>query len=69
MVVTRGSQLLAAAEVGNVEECRRLISEDEECAWFQDEEGVSPLMRAAEGGHVEVVEMLLEAGKMTIYPA
>lgn len=29
---------------------------------FQDEEGVSPLMRAAEGGHTAVMAALLQVG-------
>ncbi|PNW88902.1 hypothetical protein CHLRE_01g050050v5 [Chlamydomonas reinhardtii] len=54
-------QLLAAAAEGNAEEVSRLI-ELEADVDFQDEEGVSPLMRAAEGGHTAVMAALLQAG-------
>ncbi|KAG2425346.1 hypothetical protein HXX76_013760 [Chlamydomonas incerta] len=54
-------QLHAAAAEGNAEEVARLISLEADVD-FQDEAGVSPLMKAAEGGHTAVLVALLQAG-------
>lgn len=54
-------QLLAACDEGDLAEVSRLIDEGADPA-FQDAEGISGLMKAAENGHAEVVGMLLEAG-------
>ncbi|GIL60427.1 hypothetical protein Vafri_15020 [Volvox africanus] len=54
-------QLLSAAAEGDADEVARLI-ELEADVDYQDEEGVSPLMKAAEGGHMTVLAALLQSG-------
>ncbi|EFJ40778.1 hypothetical protein VOLCADRAFT_69095 [Volvox carteri f. nagariensis] len=54
-------QLLAAAAAGDADEVARLI-ELEADVDYQDEDGVSPLMKAAEGGHIVVLSALLQSG-------
>ncbi|KXZ55008.1 hypothetical protein GPECTOR_3g171 [Gonium pectorale] len=54
-------QLLQAAATGDAEEVARLI-ELEADVDYQDEDGVSPLMKAAEGGHTAAMAALLQAG-------
>jgi ankyrin repeat protein len=52
----------AAAELGDIEELRRLLSESPESANEKDELGVYPIMFAAAGGCIPAVEVLLEFG-------
>lgn len=54
-------QLLAAAAAGDADEVARLIILGADVD-FQDEDGVSPLMKAAEGGHTAVLVALLQSG-------
>jgi len=56
------SPVAAAAELGDLEELRRLLEEDGEAASEPDDLGVYPLMFAAVGGCVEAAEMLLVFG-------
>ncbi|GIL85389.1 hypothetical protein Vretifemale_13936 [Volvox reticuliferus] len=54
-------QLLLAAAEGDTNEVARLIDLEADVD-YQDEEGVSPLMKAAEGGHTTVLAALLQSG-------
>ncbi|KAG2430741.1 hypothetical protein HYH02_013580 [Chlamydomonas schloesseri] len=54
-------QLLEAAAAGDLDEVTRLVSLEADVD-YQDEGGVSPLMKAAEGGHTAVLAALLQAG-------
>ncbi|GLI60425.1 hypothetical protein VaNZ11_002578 [Volvox africanus] len=54
-------QLLLAAAEGDADEVARVIDLEADVD-YQDEEGVSPLMKAAEGGHRTVVAALLQSG-------
>eukprot|EP00747_Dinoflagellata_sp_TGD_P185824 gnl/TRDRNA2_/TRDRNA2_42569_c0_seq1.p1 gnl/TRDRNA2_/TRDRNA2_42569_c0~~gnl/TRDRNA2_/TRDRNA2_42569_c0_seq1.p1 ORF type:complete len:363 (+),score=57.73 gnl/TRDRNA2_/TRDRNA2_42569_c0_seq1:80-1090(+) len=56
------SPVAAAAEVGDLEELRRLLEEMFESAVEEDEVGICPLMFAAKGGCLEAVELLLRHG-------
>ena len=59
------SKLLAAARAGDVEKVRALVpgaGSPEEDGAPDAPGGVTPLMAAAAGGHVEVVEVLLARG-------
>src|SRR3954447_3499797 len=65
MNIDLASRLLAAARAGDVEQLRALLP----CAGNPEEDGalnapggVTPLMAAAEGGHEEVIEVLLACG-------
>ena len=55
------SRLLTAAAAGDLALVSQLIGEGADVA-HQDPQGMSALMHAADGGHVEVVKTLLEAG-------
>jgi len=52
----------AAAELGEIDELRRLLSESPASAHETDELGVSPIMFAAAGGCIPAVEVLVEFG-------
>ena len=54
--------LHAAARDGNLDEVRRLIEEDGTPVDAGDRYDATPLMKAAEQGHLEVVEYLIESG-------
>lgn len=56
------SPVAAAAELGELQELRRLLEERPEAASEPDDLGVYPLMFAAVGGCIEAAEMLLEFG-------
>jgi len=56
------SPVAAAAELGDVQELRRLLEENPESACEADDLGVFPLMFAAAGGSIEAVDLLLEFG-------
>mmetsp|Transcript_14784 Transcript_14784/g.29151 ORF Transcript_14784/g.29151 Transcript_14784/m.29151 type:complete len:341 (+) Transcript_14784:52-1074(+) len=56
------SPVAAAAELGDLQELRRLLEERPESACEADDLGVFPLMFAAAGGSIEAVELLLEFG-------
>lgn len=59
---TLEQQLLRAAAAGDLAEVGRLVELEAELQWQEPAEGVSALMRAAEGGHARVAELLLENG-------
>jgi ankyrin repeat protein len=54
-------QLWAAAEAGDLELLKQLCSQNADVT-YQNEEGTTALMKAAENGHTAVVAALLEAG-------
>lgn len=54
-------RLLSAAAAGELDEVNALLDEGVDVA-FQDSEGLSALMKAADGGHGAVVAVLLQAG-------
>lgn len=54
--------MLSAAEKGNLEKVRKLLSKNRLLLDCTDKDGYSPLHRACYGNNVEVVEYLLEAG-------
>lgn len=54
-------QLWAAAEAGDLELVKQLCSQNADVT-YQNDEGTSALMTAAENGHTAVVAALLEAG-------
>lgn len=54
-------KLFQAAKAGDLDAVNEYIAAGANVA-FQDHEGVSPLMTAAEEGHAEVVAALLQAG-------
>jgi len=56
------SPVAAAAELGDLQELRRLLAERPEAAVEPDDLGVFPLMFAAVGGCIEAAELLLENG-------
>ncbi|KAI4985013.1 hypothetical protein ZWY2020_017643 [Hordeum vulgare] len=53
--------LCAAAEAGNDDAIAELISSGADATYF-DASGMTPLMRAATGGHVAAARLLLDAG-------
>ena len=55
------SELMKAARLNNANRARRLIEAGADMD-FQDEEGKTPLMTAAEEGSAEVVQLLIESG-------
>lgn len=58
-----GEQLMLAAQHGDVDALKRILDQDTDIITYADaEEGVTPLMRAAEEGHAEAVAALLEGG-------
>lgn len=56
------SPVAAAAELGDLDELRRLLQDRPASGWEEDENGTYPLMFAAKGGSVEAVRMLLGHG-------
>lgn len=56
------TRVAAAAELGDLEELRRLLLEDAGCATQLDDLGVSPLMFAAAGGCLEAAQLLVDFG-------
>jgi ankyrin repeat protein len=54
-----------AAKAGDVGEVERLLGQDPGVLNVTDDGGCTPLMRACEGGHVEVVRWLLDKGAAT----
>jgi type IV protein arginine methyltransferase len=53
--------LITAATDGDTSQVRDLITQNANVA-YQDGQGVSALMLAAENGHIEIVRLLLDAG-------
>ncbi|XP_014468105.1 PREDICTED: ankyrin repeat domain-containing protein 49-like isoform X1 [Dinoponera quadriceps] len=54
--------MLGAAEEGNLEKIKKLVSKNHLLLESTDKDGYTPLHRACYGNHVEVVEYLLEMG-------
>ncbi|KYN07963.1 PREDICTED: ankyrin repeat domain-containing protein 49-like [Cyphomyrmex costatus] len=54
--------ILSAAEEGNLENIKNLLSKNYQLLDCTDKDGYTPLHRACYGNNVEVVEYLLEAG-------
>ncbi len=57
-----GRLLFEAAVRGDATACRDILEQDYACVTFTDGEGVTPLMAAGEGGHLDVVHTLLDGG-------
>jgi hypothetical protein len=55
-------RLMAAAAAGNVDDINALLQEGADPSYQDVAEGVSPLMRAAENGHLQAAVALLEGG-------
>lgn len=59
---TLEQRLLRAAALGEAEQVSELIAAGADVSYQEPEEGVSPLMAAAENGHMAVVTCLLREG-------
>ncbi len=62
MTALFGHQLFEAAVRGDEAACRDILERDPECVIYTDAEGVTPLMAAAQEGHLAVVHTLLDGG-------
>ena len=51
--------LHAACASGNIKKVKALLKEDPDDANKLDDEGITPLVRACEGGHIDVVRFLM----------
>ncbi|OLQ11102.1 Ankyrin repeat domain-containing protein 50 [Symbiodinium microadriaticum] len=58
-------ELYGAAASGNVAKVETLLQLPMDLDARTDEDGITPLMRASECGHVEIAQLLLEAGAET----
>jgi ankyrin repeat protein len=56
-----GHQLFKAAAAGDEPLVEKLLAQDADVTWA-DEEGATALMKAAETGHLDIVLALLQAG-------
>ena len=59
------TSLLKAAKEGSASRCRQLLDAGS-CVEVRDEDGFTPFLLAADNGHTEVCELLLERGKVNI---
>jgi ankyrin repeat protein len=59
---TPEQQLLAASASGDVAAISALLDDGADVIYQDPSDGMSALMKAADGGHVDAVAMLLEAG-------
>jgi ankyrin repeat protein len=57
-----GKQLYEAAAAGYAAAVKSLLDQGETDVTWADDEGTTALMKAAENGHLEVVQLLLEGG-------
>ena len=57
-----GPRLLWASQHGNVNVVKEILAEDAKMAQYRDEDGYTPLHRAAYSNHAHVAKLLLEAG-------
>ncbi|KAG7667230.1 hypothetical protein Ndes2526B_g04267 [Nannochloris sp. 'desiccata'] len=57
-----GPQLMEACRSGDLVLVQSLLEADADVTYSNPDDGVTPLMIAAEGGHIPVITVLLEAG-------
>ena len=62
MSTFRAAELMATARRGDIARLRALLPVTGDPAAFAAPDGVTPMMAAASGGHVAVVELLLQRG-------
>ncbi|KAG9432791.1 ankyrin repeat domain-containing protein 49 [Apis mellifera carnica] len=55
-------EILAAAENGDLDKIKKLLTKNHRLLECTDKDGYTPLHRACYGNHVEIVEYLLQAG-------